>query len=130
MPRSCVPNIDIMDPQALDPVNMDGKCVNPHEVVKEALTTKMAGARANPTPSAGGTVSRSPDLLSSGNGTHDSAKVSVTVCSSVDSMKKVPAKGTSGRTWMLGMTHWYDRLILVYKNPIKNMRVLGLLWKL
>ena len=25
-----------MDPQALDPVNMDGKCVNPHEGVKEA----------------------------------------------------------------------------------------------
>ena len=26
---------------------------------------------------------------------------------------------------MLGMTHWYDRSILVYKNPITNMRVLG-----
>ena len=33
-----------MDPQALDPVNMDGQCMNPHEVVKEALTTKTAGA--------------------------------------------------------------------------------------
>ena len=49
-----------MDPQALDPVDMDGKCVNPHEVVKEELTTKTAGARANPTPSTGGTVPRSP----------------------------------------------------------------------
>ena len=37
--------------------------MNPHEVVKEALTTKTAGARANPTPLAGGTVPRSPDLL-------------------------------------------------------------------
>ena len=44
MPRSCVPDIDVMDPQALDPVDMDGKCVNPHETVKEALTTKTAGA--------------------------------------------------------------------------------------
>ena len=43
-----------MDPQALDPVDMDGKYVNPYEAVKEALTTKMAGARANPTPSTGG----------------------------------------------------------------------------
>ena len=50
-----------MDPQALDPVDMDDKCVNPHEAVKEALTTKTAGARANPTPSTGGTVPRSPD---------------------------------------------------------------------
>ena len=33
-----------MDPQALDPVDMDGKCVNPHKTVKEALTTKTAGA--------------------------------------------------------------------------------------
>ena len=33
-----------MDPQALDPVDMDGKCVNPHKAVKEALTTKTAGA--------------------------------------------------------------------------------------
>ena len=114
-----------MDPQALDPVDMDGKYVNPHEAMKEALTTKTAGARANPMPSAGGTVPRSPDLLGSGNGTHDSAKVSATVCSSVDSMKKVLAKGTSG-----GMTHWYDRSILVYKDPNTNMRVLGLLWKL
>ena len=40
MPRSCVPDIDVMDPQALDPVDMDGKCMNPHEAVKEALTTK------------------------------------------------------------------------------------------
>ena len=63
-----------MDPQALDPVDMDSKCVNPHEAVKEALTTKTAGARANPTPSTGGTVPRSPDQLGSGNGTHDSAK--------------------------------------------------------
>ena len=54
MPRSCVPDIDVMDPQALYPIDMDGKCVNPHEAVKEALTTKMAGALANPTPSAGG----------------------------------------------------------------------------
>ena len=43
-----------MDPQALDPVDMDDKCVNPHEAVKEALTTKTAGARANPMPSIGG----------------------------------------------------------------------------
>ena len=54
MPRSCVPDIDVMDPQALDPVDFDGKCLNPHEAIKEALTTKTAGARANPTPSAGG----------------------------------------------------------------------------
>ena len=74
MPRSCVLDIDVMDPQALDPVDVDGKCVNPHKVVKEALTTKTAGARANPTPSAGGTVPRPPDLLGRGNGTHDSAK--------------------------------------------------------
>ena len=79
--RSCVPDIDVIDHQALDPVDMDDKCVNPHEAIKEALTTKTAGARANPTPSAGGTVPRSPDLLGSGNGTHDSAKVSATVCS-------------------------------------------------
>ena len=107
MPRSCVPDIDAMDPQALDPVDMDGKCVNPHEAVKEALTTKTAGARANPMPSAGGTVPRSPDLLDSGNGTHDSAKVSATVCSSVDSVKKVPAKGTSGKDMDVG----YDPLV-------------------
>ena len=44
IPRSCVPDIDVMDPQALDPVDMDGKCVNPHKAVKEALMTKMAGA--------------------------------------------------------------------------------------
>ena len=43
-----------MDPHALHPVDMDGKCVNPHEAVKEALTTKTVGARANPTPSIGG----------------------------------------------------------------------------
>ena len=96
-----------MDPQALDPVDMDGKCVNPHEAVKEALTTKTAGARANPTPSAGGTVPRSSDLLGSGNGTHNSAKVSATVCSSVDSVKKVPAKGTSGKDMDVG----YDPLV-------------------
>ena len=66
--------------------------MNPHEAVKEALTTKTAGARANPTPSAEGTVPRSPDLLSSGNGTHDSAKVSAMVCFSVDSVKKVPVR--------------------------------------
>ena len=42
--RSCVPNIDVMDPQALDPVEMDDKCVNPHEAVKEALRTKTVGA--------------------------------------------------------------------------------------
>ena len=33
-----------MDPQALDPVGMDGICVNPYEAVKEALTTKTTGA--------------------------------------------------------------------------------------
>ena len=55
----------------------------------------------------GGTVSRSPDLLGSGNGTHDSAKVSATVCSSVDSVKKVPAKGTSGKDMDVG----YDPLV-------------------
>ena len=43
-----------MDPQALDLVDMDGKYVNPHEAVKEALTTKTAGARANPMPSTWG----------------------------------------------------------------------------
>ena len=96
-----------MDRQALDQVDIDGKCVNPHEAVKEALTTKTAGARANPTSSAGGTVLRSPDLLCSGNGTHDSAKVSATVCSSVDSVKKVPAKGTSGKDMDVG----YDPLV-------------------
>ena len=67
--------------------------MNPHETVKEALTTKTAGALENPTPSAEGTIPRSPDLLGRGNGTHDSAKVSTTVCSSVDSVKKVPTKG-------------------------------------
>ena len=107
MLKSCVPDIDVMDPQALDPVDMDDKCVNPHEAVKEALTTKSAGARANPTPSAGGTVPRSPDLLGSGNGTHDREKVSATVCSSVDSVKKVPAKGTSGKDMDVG----YDPLV-------------------
>ena len=107
MARSCVPDIDVMDPQALDPVDMDGKCVNPHEAVKEALTTKMVGARANPMPSAGGTVPRSPYLLGSGNCTHDSAKVSATVCSSVDRVKKVPAKGTSGKDMDVG----YDPLV-------------------
>ena len=61
IPMSCVLDIDVIDPQALDPVDMDDKCVNPHEVVKEALTTKTARARANPTPSTGGTVPRSPD---------------------------------------------------------------------
>ena len=50
IPRSCVPDIDVMDPQALDLVDMDDKCVNPHEAVKEAMTKKTAGARANPTP--------------------------------------------------------------------------------
>ena len=107
MPRSCVPDIDVMDPQALDPVDMDEKCVNPHKAVKEVVTTKTAGARANLTPSDGGTVPRSPDLLGSGNGTHDSAKVSATVCSSVDSVKKVPAKGTSGKDMDVG----YDPLV-------------------
>ena len=97
MPRSFVPDIDVMDPQALDPVDMKSKCVNPHKAIKEALTTKTTGARANPTPSAGGTIPRSPDLLGSRNGTHDSAKVSVTVCSSVDSVNKVSAKGTLGK---------------------------------
>ena len=107
MPRSCVPEINVMDPQALDPVDMDGKCVNPHEAVKEALTTKTARARANLTPLARGTVPRSPDLLGSGNGTHDSAKVSPTVCSNVDSVKKVPTKGTSGKDMDVG----YDPLV-------------------
>ena len=107
MQRSCVPDIDVMDPQALDLVDMDGKCVNPHEAIKEALTTKTAEARANPMPSAGGTVPRSPDLLGSGNGTHDSAKVSATICSSVDSVKKVSAKGTSGKDMDVG----YDPLV-------------------
>ena len=107
MPKSCVSNIDVMDPQALDPIDMDGKCMNPHVAVKEALTTKTARARANPTPSAGGTIPRSPDLLGSGNGTHDSVKVSVTVCSSVDSVKNVPAKGTSGKDMDVG----YDPLV-------------------
>ena len=107
MPRSCVPDINVMDPQALDPVDMDDKCVNPHEAVKEALTTKTARARANPTPSAGGTVPRSPYLLSSENGTHDSAKVSATVCSSVDGVKKVPTKGTSEKDMDVG----YDPLV-------------------
>ena len=96
-----------MDPQALDPVDMDDKCMNPHEAVKEALTMKTAGARANPTPSVGGTVPRSPDQFGSGNGTHDSAKVSVTVCSSVDNVKKMPAKGTSGKDMDVG----YDPLV-------------------
>ena len=94
-----------MDSQALDLVDMDDKCVNPHEVVKES--TKMAGARANPTPSAGGNVPRSPDLLGSGNGTHDSAKVSTTVCYSVDSVKKVSVKGTAGKDIDVG----YDPLV-------------------
>ena len=107
MPRSCVPDFDVMDPQALDLVDMDGKCVNPHEVVKEALTTKKTEARANPTSSAGGTVPRSPDLLGSGNSTHDSAKVLATVCSSVDSVKKVSTKGTSGKDMDVG----YDPLV-------------------
>ena len=107
MPRSCVPDIDVMDPQALNPVDMNGKCVNRHEAVKEALTTKTAGAQANPTPSVGGTIPRSPNLLGSRNGTHDSAKVSATVCSSVDSVKKVPTKGTSGKDMDVG----YDPLV-------------------
>ena len=107
MPRSCVSDIDVMDPQVLDPVDMDDKCVNPHEAVKEALTMKIAGARANPTPSTGGTVPRSPDLLGSRYGTHDSAKVLTTVCSSVDSVKKVSAKGTSGKDMDVG----YDPLV-------------------
>ena len=96
-----------MDPQALDLVDMDGKCVNPHKAVKEALMTKTAGARANPMPSAGGTVPRSLDQVGSGNGTHDSAKVLATVCSSVDSVKKVPAKGTLGKD----MDVEYDPLV-------------------
>ena len=95
-----------MDPQSLDPVDMDGKCVNPHEAVKEALMTKTIGARANLMPSTGGTVYRSPDQLGGGNGTHDSAKVSATVCSSVDSVKKVSAKGT-GKDMDVG----YDPLV-------------------
>ena len=96
-----------MDPQVLDPVDMDDKCVNPHKVVKEALTTKTAGARANPKPSTGGTVPRSPYQLGSGNGTHDSAKVSATVCSSMDSVKMVPVKATSGKDMDVG----YDPLV-------------------
>ena len=81
--------------------------MNPHEAVKEALTTKTVGARVNPTPSTGGTVPRSPYQLGSGNGTHDSAKVSMTVCCSVDSVKKVPAKGTSRKDMDVG----YDPLV-------------------
>ena len=81
--------------------------MNPHEAVKEALTTKTAGARANPTPSARGTVPRSLDQLGSGNGTHDRVKVSATVCSSVDSVKKVPTTGTSGKDMDVG----YDPLV-------------------
>ena len=96
-----------MDPQALDPIDMDDKCVNPHEAVKEALTTKKVGARANPTSSAGGTTPRSPDMLGNGNGTHDSAKVSATVCFSVDSVKKVSANGTLGKDMDVG----YDPLV-------------------
>ena len=46
-------------------------------------------------------------LLGSENGTQDSAKVSATVCSNVDSMKKVPAKGTSGKDMDVG----YDPLV-------------------
>ena len=96
-----------MDPQALDPVDMDDKHVNPHEAVKKALTTKTARARANPMPSTGRTVPRSPDHLGSGNGTHDSAKMSTTVCSSVDRVKKVLVKGTSGKVMDVG----YDPLV-------------------
>ena len=105
-----------MDPQALDPVGMDGKCVNAHEAIKEALTTKTVGARANPTPSAGGTVPRSPDLLGSGNGTHDSAKVSATICSSVDSLKKMPLKGTSGKDMDVG----YDPLVRSVDSSVQE----------
>ena len=107
MPRSCAPYIDVIDHQALDPIDIDDKSMNPHEAVKEELTMKTAGARANPTPSVGGIVPRSPDMLSSGNGTHDSAKVSATVCSSVDSVTKVPTKGTSGKDMDVG----YDPLV-------------------
>ena len=46
-------------------------------------------------------------MLGSRNGTHDSAKVSATVCSSVDSVKKVSAKGTSGKDLDVG----YDPLV-------------------
>ena len=81
--------------------------MNPHEAVKEALMTKTAGARSNPTPLARGTVPRSPDFLGSGNGTHDSAKVSATVYSSVDNVKKVSAKGTSGKDMDVG----YDPVV-------------------
>ena len=49
-----------------------------------------------------GIVPRSPDLLGSGNGTHDNAKASATVCSSVDSVKKVSTKGTSGKDMDVG----------------------------
>ena len=105
-----------MDPQALDRVDMDGKCVNSHEAVKEALITKTAGAQANPTPSAGGTVPRSPDQVGSGNGTHGSAKVSATVCANVDSVKKVPAKGTSGKDMDVG----YDPLVRSVDPGVKE----------
>ena len=119
-----------MDPQALHPVDMDGKCVNLHEAVKEALTTKIAGARANPTPSTGGTVPRSPYQLGSGNGTHDSTKVSATVCSSVDSVKKVPAKGTSGKDMDVG----YDPLVRSVDPGVQESDYkyegIGVLWKL
>ena len=96
-----------MDSQVLDQVDMDGQCMNPHKAVKEALTTKTDGARANPKPSTRGTVPRSPNQLGIGNGTHDSTKVSATVYSSVDSVKKVPTKGTSGKD----IDVWYDPLV-------------------
>ena len=54
MPRSCVLDIDVMDHQTLDPIDMGDKCVNPHEAVKKALTTKTVGVRVNPMPSGGG----------------------------------------------------------------------------
>ena len=46
-------------------------------------------------------------MLGSGNGTHDSAKVSAMVCSSVDSVKKVPTNGMSGKDMDVG----YDPLV-------------------
>ena len=79
---SCVPYIDVMDDE-------DGRSSSESHAVDWW------------------TVPRSPDQLGSGNGTQDSAKASATVCFSVDSVKKVPAKGTSGKDMDVG----YDPLV-------------------
>ena len=54
----------------------------------------------------------------------------MTVCFNVDSVKKVPTKGMSGKDMDVGYDPLVRSVYLVYKNPITNMRVLGLLWKL